>query len=161
MPGGSSQSAAACERQSLVVANLCVSDSFEAFVVSDCKGAMPLINENEAVRLGCTEYAGLARDMWKDGLRLKKARWVKAHKDLPNPIDHSNLEHVDIYCNDKADALAKQASSSHSITPDWIVVFKAELRKAKSFLSSVVKMLDLFTEHDHHLKLAGRKQIPK
>jgi len=161
MPGGVSQSAASCERQSLVVANLCVSDNFDAFVVSDCKGAMPLINDNEVVRLGCTEYAGLAREMWKDGLRVKKARWVKAHNDLPNPIDPSNPVHVDIFCNDKADALAKQASTSHSITPDWIVVFKAELRKAKHFLIGIVKMLDLFAEHDQHLRLSGRKQIPK
>ena len=92
-----------------------MSERFDDFVVSDCKGAMPLINDNEGVRLGCTEYDGLAREMWKDGLRVKCARWVKAHSDMPNPIDPTNHEHVDIFCNDKADALAKQASATHFV----------------------------------------------
>ena len=140
---------------------MCVSDGFDAFVVNDCKGALPLINENESVRLGFTEYAGLARDIWKDGLRVKRVRWVKAYNDMPNPIDSKNLEHVNIFCDDKADALAKQASATHSITLEWIVVFKPDLRKAKSFLIGITKMLELFVEHDHHLRLVGRRQIPK
>ena len=48
----------------------------------------------------------------------------KAHNEIPNPIGHCNREHVDIFCNDKAEALAKEASKPHAIAPDWIVVFK-------------------------------------
>ena len=73
---------------------------------------MPLVNDNEQVRNGFTEYVGLAREIWRDGLRVKHVRWVKAHNDIPNPIDPSNREHNDIFCNDKADALAKEASMS-------------------------------------------------
>ena len=90
IPGGISQSAASCERHALVVANMCVSDCFDASAVSDCKGALPLINDDESVWNGFTEYVGLARDIWKDGLRVKRVRWVKAHNDMPNPIDPSS-----------------------------------------------------------------------
>ena len=54
----------------------CVSITFSASLVVDCKGAMPLIISNKVMRLGESYWFGIARQIAKDRLKITNIRRV-------------------------------------------------------------------------------------
>ena len=144
VPRSLPQNAAVAERLAVQIANMHVESGVVGHAyVGDCVGAMKLLNAHASARRPMLPWAGFARLIDCDGLRIDTTGWVKSHQDVES-AELSPTSRRDVVCNSCVDQRAKDAALLHPIPDVQIRMHDSMLRHVKSTLRFASNMLALW-----------------